>query len=210
VADVDIDSDSSRCRQGAPAGSWPHALLGSRGRDLGICINRPCASGSPCIAMLLLLVLLTPRPSCTQDSFRTIVRTEGVATLWRGLLPTLVMTVPATALYFATYEKAKQTLHSRFESPFLRAISIPASGSHARTHTHALSLLIISPVCSRWPAQLMLCRGRLATQACLLVSLPSSSRVRSSSSAQTFKPIERAPSLRVRDALPRSLPMACH
>jgi solute carrier family 25, member 39/40 len=73
-----------------------------------------------------------------QDAFRTITRKEGIHTLWRGLGPTLMMTVPATALYFATYENTKDVLLSHLESPVLRAAAVPVSGMAL-----ALALLLI-------------------------------------------------------------------
>ena len=40
----------------------------------------------------------------TIDGFRKIARNEGITTLWRGLSPTLVMTVPANIIYFTGYD----------------------------------------------------------------------------------------------------------
>lgn len=40
----------------------------------------------------------------TLDGLRKISRHEGITTLWRGLSPTLVMTVPANIIYFTGYE----------------------------------------------------------------------------------------------------------
>ncbi|OBT51000.1 hypothetical protein VE04_08502, partial [Pseudogymnoascus sp. 24MN13] len=40
----------------------------------------------------------------TLDAFRKISRNEGISTLWRGLSPTLVMTVPANIIYFTGYD----------------------------------------------------------------------------------------------------------
>jgi solute carrier family 25 protein 39/40 len=40
----------------------------------------------------------------TFDGLRKIARNEGFTTLWRGLSPTLVMTVPANIIYFTGYE----------------------------------------------------------------------------------------------------------
>lgn len=43
-----------------------------------------------------------------------MLRTEGIASLFSGLLPTLVRTVPATATLFATYEYSKRFMHQIF------------------------------------------------------------------------------------------------
>lgn len=40
----------------------------------------------------------------TFDGLRKIARNEGLTTLWRGLSPTLVMTVPANIIYFTGYD----------------------------------------------------------------------------------------------------------
>ncbi|KAF5844814.1 hypothetical protein GGP41_008755 [Bipolaris sorokiniana] len=40
----------------------------------------------------------------TWDGLRKIAQNEGPRTLWRGLSPTLVMTVPANVIYFAGYD----------------------------------------------------------------------------------------------------------
>lgn len=43
----------------------------------------------------------------TTDALFTIARREGLAALWSGLPPTLVMAVPATVIYFSTYDSVK-------------------------------------------------------------------------------------------------------
>uniref|UniRef100_A0A0B6ZM67 Solute carrier family 25 member 40 n=1 Tax=Arion vulgaris TaxID=1028688 RepID=A0A0B6ZM67_9EUPU len=47
----------------------------------------------------------------TLDALVKIVRNEGVTSLWSGLPPTLVMAVPATVVYFTSYEKLKIKLN---------------------------------------------------------------------------------------------------
>ncbi|XP_052803428.1 probable mitochondrial glutathione transporter SLC25A40 [Mya arenaria] len=43
----------------------------------------------------------------TMDALVKITRNEGITSLWSGLPPTLVMAVPATVVYFTTYEQIK-------------------------------------------------------------------------------------------------------
>ena len=50
---------------------------------------------------------------CLQDAFVKIVRTEGVSSLWSGLSPTLVLAVPATIVYFTTYEQLRQLVKDK-------------------------------------------------------------------------------------------------
>lgn len=40
-----------------------------------------------------------------------IVRREGVLALYRGLLPSILRTIPATATLFVVYEYTKKALH---------------------------------------------------------------------------------------------------
>ncbi|KAM6312057.1 mitochondrial glutathione transporter SLC25A39 isoform 1-T1 [Podargus strigoides] len=49
----------------------------------------------------------------TLDAFVKITRYEGVRSLWSGLPPTLVMAVPATVIYFTTYDQLRDYLHAR-------------------------------------------------------------------------------------------------
>ena len=42
------------------------------------------------------------------NTLRSIVRHEGLRSLWKGCLPSLVINVPGSALTFAGYELAKR------------------------------------------------------------------------------------------------------
>jgi solute carrier family 25 protein 39/40 len=66
----------------------------------------------------------------TLDALFKIARYEGVLSLWRGLSPTLLMTVPGVALYFTTYEAFKKRWHSYFNS-----LTPLIAGAAARTVT---------------------------------------------------------------------------
>ncbi|CAG0914124.1 unnamed protein product [Notodromas monacha] len=46
----------------------------------------------------------------TIDAFSTIARTEGISSLWSGLPPTLVISIPNVVLYFTTYEYLRDKL----------------------------------------------------------------------------------------------------
>ncbi|ODM91955.1 Solute carrier family 25 member 40 [Orchesella cincta] len=52
----------------------------------------------------------------TIDAFHKIVRNEGVTSLWSGLPPTLIMAVPATIVYFVTYEQLRVGMIDRYQS----------------------------------------------------------------------------------------------
>lgn len=70
----------------------------------------------------------------TADALLGIARREGLGALWSGLPPTLVMAVPATVIYFSTYDTVKKTfIHNQtFQSTIGVAIS---SGAVARVVT---------------------------------------------------------------------------
>jgi len=76
----------------------------------------------------------------TLDAFVKISAQEGVASLWSGLPPTLIMAVPATALYFTSYDVLKQKLMDTKYFSLTEATLI--SGAFART----LTVTLISPL----------------------------------------------------------------
>jgi solute carrier family 25 phosphate transporter 23/24/25/41 len=45
------------------------------------------------------------------NALTTVVRTEGVVALYKGLLPTLIGIAPYAALNFATYDLLKQRIY---------------------------------------------------------------------------------------------------
>lgn len=67
----------------------------------------------------------------TFDGLRKIARNEGVATLWRGLSPTLVMAVPANIIYFTGYDWLRYNATSPF-SRFSSDYAPLTAGSVAR------------------------------------------------------------------------------
>lgn len=62
----------------------------------------------------------------TVDAFVKISRTEGFTSLWSGLSPTLVLAVPATVIYFTTYETLKQKFTKMYPDPSnLQKVNVP-------------------------------------------------------------------------------------
>nr|XP_022908740.1 solute carrier family 25 member 40-like [Onthophagus taurus] len=49
----------------------------------------------------------------TMDAFVKITKSEGLSSLWSGLSPTLVLAIPATVIYFVTYEQLRLNLKDR-------------------------------------------------------------------------------------------------
>ncbi|XP_027802886.1 mitochondrial glutathione transporter SLC25A39 isoform X1 [Marmota flaviventris] len=76
----------------------------------------------------------------TLDAFVKIVRHEGTRTLWSGLPATLVMTVPATAVYFTAYDQLKTFLCGQALTSDLYAPMV--AGALARLGT----VTVISPL----------------------------------------------------------------
>ncbi|NWI16672.1 S2539 protein, partial [Crypturellus soui] len=75
-----------------------------------------------------------------QDAFVKITRHEGIRSLWSGLPPTLVMAVPATAIYFTAYDQLRDYLQARAGS---RGHHIPlVAGALARMG----AVTVISPL----------------------------------------------------------------
>ncbi|NXI70224.1 S2540 protein, partial [Anseranas semipalmata] len=49
----------------------------------------------------------------TLDAFVKIIQIEGIKSLWSGLLPTLIMALPTTVIYFTCYDQLSEALKSR-------------------------------------------------------------------------------------------------
>lgn len=78
------------------------------------------------------------------DGVIKISQHEGVAGLWRGLSPTLLMAVPATVVYFVGYESIRESLR-RFPArqPGIDQWAVPLlAGSTARV----IAVTMISPL----------------------------------------------------------------
>uniref|UniRef100_A0A7S0R2M7 Uncharacterized protein n=1 Tax=Chlamydomonas leiostraca TaxID=1034604 RepID=A0A7S0R2M7_9CHLO len=74
------------------------------------------------------------------DAVRTIVRTEGVAALYKGLIPTLVGVAPYAAINFASYDLAKKTFYhgEKPQNPIANFFMGAGSGTVAATVCYPL------------------------------------------------------------------------
>lgn len=78
----------------------------------------------------------------TLDAFMKITKNEGILALWSGLPPTLVMSVPATVIYFTMYEQIRDLSLSKLVPP-LHSNYIPMmAGVTARV----LTVTAVSPI----------------------------------------------------------------
>ncbi|EOA89788.1 Carrier protein [Exserohilum turcicum] len=78
----------------------------------------------------------------TWDGLRKIAQNEGPRTLWRGLSPTLVMTVPANVIYFAGYD----WLRTANASPLRQNIADPYIPLVAGATARVLAAIAVSPI----------------------------------------------------------------
>ncbi|XP_076651988.1 solute carrier family 25 protein Shawn isoform X5 [Halictus rubicundus] len=56
----------------------------------------------------------------TIDAFMKIGKNEGILSLWSGLSPTLVLAVPATIVYFVSYEQLRLYFKDQYNKKFLK------------------------------------------------------------------------------------------
>ncbi|KAG8191390.1 hypothetical protein JTE90_006132 [Oedothorax gibbosus] len=79
----------------------------------------------------------------TMDAFVKITRAEGMASLWSGLPPTLLMAVPSTVVYFTVYDQIRGGLMRRRRTAPSPPLWLPVlAGGTAR----AISATLISPL----------------------------------------------------------------
>jgi len=81
-----------------------------------------------------------------QDAILKISRNEGIFSLWSGLAPTLVLAIPATVVYFVTYEQLRVRIkdwhHARTGVSAQPSWGPLLAGSTAR----AFSVTLVSPL----------------------------------------------------------------
>ncbi|KAG9858528.1 hypothetical protein KCU98_g450, partial [Aureobasidium melanogenum] len=78
----------------------------------------------------------------TIDGLKKIARNEGLTTLWRGLSPTLLMSVPANVIYFAGYDWLRANPHSPMKDRVSDNYAPLLAGSSARV----LAAFVVSPI----------------------------------------------------------------
>ncbi|KNC98556.1 uncharacterized protein SPPG_06245 [Spizellomyces punctatus DAOM BR117] len=109
---------------------------------------------SACTGAILTSLLVTPfdvvktrmqssaYPLSTQSIIRVVVGSEGVKGLWRGLVPTLVMSVPSTVVYYIGYEDVRGRMVARWgEGVYAPLVAGGLARTLAATLTSPLELL---------------------------------------------------------------------
>lgn len=113
-----------------------YCVAGTRYGGLGN--SAAAASGAECA------VEETQRRAFTStfDGLRKIARNEGITTLWRGLSPTLVMTVPANIIYFTGYD----WLRFNKSSPVNKMVSDGYAPLVAGSIARIVAAMVVSPI----------------------------------------------------------------
>ncbi|EAL69449.1 mitochondrial substrate carrier family protein [Dictyostelium discoideum AX4] len=69
----------------------------------------------------------------TLDAFKKIYKNEGPLTFWRGVTPSLLMTIPSATIYFTSYEYLKEYLYQFNDTEAYNIYTVPlVAGTLAR------------------------------------------------------------------------------
>ena len=60
----------------------------------------------------------------TVDALMKISKNEGILSLWSGLSPTLVLAVPATIVYFVSYEQLRLYLKDKYNNNYRKVSGV--------------------------------------------------------------------------------------
>eukprot|EP00730_Choanoeca_flexa_P005073 TRINITY_DN11869_c3_g1_i1.p1 TRINITY_DN11869_c3_g1~~TRINITY_DN11869_c3_g1_i1.p1 ORF type:complete len:467 (+),score=55.01 TRINITY_DN11869_c3_g1_i1:111-1403(+) len=77
----------------------------------------------------------------TLDAFIKIFQHEGARSLWRGMIPTLVMAVPGTVIYFSTYDILRDTAAMKTSAQLAPVLSGATARVFAATIVSPLELV---------------------------------------------------------------------
>ena len=126
-----VNNTSSFCIAGNPSSTATFATLNPS-------ISSPASSAANCA------VDETRRRNFTStlDGLRKIARHEGPTSLWRGLSPTLLMSIPANVIYFTGYDSLRSNPHSPIHNHIPDAYAPLIAGSIARVAAAS----VISPI----------------------------------------------------------------
>jgi len=109
------------------------------------CVPNPAAAaaalGQPGGQPAAARPMAPPFPSTTARGLAHIWRREGLAGIYSGLTPTLVMAVPATVLYFTAYDSLKLSIGAAWpaEAPGRDWAAAPLAGVAARVLASAVT-----------------------------------------------------------------------
>lgn len=89
--------------------AYPHEIIRSRLQNDGHAQNSQSINAKP-----------VKQYKNVRDAVQTIFRDEGIRGFYRGIMPTLLRTVPAAVLTLSSYEKVKEHLTDRFGAQKLK------------------------------------------------------------------------------------------
>lgn len=98
------------------AAAWPAAAITPPQSDLSQTVLSACTGGVITAFVVTPLDVLKTRTQLAASrgsgsaAVLQMVRTEGIISLWGGLHPSLLMTVPSCAIYFTSYEKIREAV----------------------------------------------------------------------------------------------------
>ncbi|KAF9875873.1 hypothetical protein CkaCkLH20_06805 [Colletotrichum karsti] len=109
-----------------------------------LCIAMPRAEGAATAAAAECAVEEVERKtiSSTMDGLRKIARNEGFTSLWRGLSPTLLMTIPGNIIYFTGYD----WLRYNRKSPIAQRLNDDTAPLVAGSGARILAAAAVSPI----------------------------------------------------------------
>ena len=89
----------------------------------------------------------------TADAVRKLIRYEGLGSLWRGLSPQLLLSIPSTVVYFGAYDKLKMSLSSLTAHPTASPATTKLTSNVsllspliAGTSARAITTVLVSPI----------------------------------------------------------------
>jgi solute carrier family 25 protein 33/36 len=94
--------------------------------------------------ILYLTLLILYRNQGMLFLFRNLYKTEGLASLWKGIGPTVIGVLPARAIYFASYSEAKNVfrkINGGVESSLVHVFSAITAGLLTTTSTNPIWLV---------------------------------------------------------------------
>ena len=105
-------------------------------------ITKPVHTSTPSIAGCAVEETQRRQFTTTFDGLRKIARNEGPLSLWRGLSPTLLMSVPGNVIYFAGYD----TLRYNEKSPIRNFVSDAYAPLLAGSTARVAAAMVVSPI----------------------------------------------------------------
>lgn len=119
-----------------------YCMASNSGESAFTAITAATHTGSPSAASCAVEETQRKAFTSTFDGLQKIARNEGARSLWRGLSPTLLMSVPGNVIYFAGYDTLRYNKQSPIRNFIPNEYAPLIAGSVARVSAAA----VISPI----------------------------------------------------------------